>query len=505
LIILISPKAKIPIAEMKGWAEHKEEKTYKHNDPTLLTYVENGGNYAPITGQDRFVLAADTKEVEQAIESRLPKTLTIQSPRHKTKHFYYYGKITKFITFKPTTKGDPCCDLKFGNAYVLGPGSEFDGYGKYKVADDNPIATTTEEAIVSALDEFIACKTDKPEETEQLEGTKLDPQLSFDIKKIIPNIDAMSQSGDIYTGTHPQHGSATGANFRVDTKNNTWHCFRNGHDSGGGPLQLLAVTQGLIKCEECHKGALRGTKFKLAIAKAQELGLLGPLQIGNISTDDGSPAADNEALDMPVILYNLKSQFTFKTPTDLEDIHYYDNGVYVFAEHKIKGLLESWLGSEASSHMVNEVLDHIRRSSYVERSEFNKFKGSIPVQNGLLNLETQTLGPFNKEEIFTYKLNASYNPEAKCPKWLKFLSEVLKPEDVKPLQEYMGYCLYPAMPYHVLMWFYGKGRNGKGRIITTIEGIMGIKNCAHLNVEEFNGDRRFSTEGLYGKMVNISS
>jgi P4 family phage/plasmid primase-like protien len=503
--ILISPKSKIPISEMKGWAEHYEEKTYKHNDQTLLTYVENGGNYAPVTGQDRFVLAADTKEVEQAIESRLPKTLTVQSPRHKTKHFYYYGKITKFITFKPTTKGDPCCDLKFGNAYVLGPGSEFDGYGKYKVIDDNPIATTTEEAVSSALDEFIACKIDKPEEIEPLEGTKLDPQLSFDIKKIIPNIDAMSQSGDIYTGTHPQHGSATGSNFRVDTKNNTWHCFRNGHDSGGGPLQLLAVTQGLIKCEECHKGALRGTKFKLAIAKAQELGLLGPLQIGNISSDDGSPATDNEALDMPVILYNLKSQFTFKTPTDLEDIHYYDNGVYVFGEHKIKGLLESWLGSEASSHMVNEVLDHIRRSSYVERSEFNKFKGSIPVQNGLLNLETQTLGPFNKEEIFTYKLNASYNPEAKCPKWLKFLSEVLKPEDIKPLQEYMGYCLYPAMPYHVLMWFYGKGRNGKGRIVATIEGLIGINNCAHLNVEEFNGDRRFSTEGLYGKMVNISS
>jgi putative DNA primase/helicase len=115
------------------------------------------------------------------------------------------------------------------------------------------------------------------------------------------------------------------------------------------------------------------------------------------------------------------------------------------------------------------------------------------------------LGPFNKEEIFTYKLNASYNPEAKCPKWLKFLSEVLKPEDIKPLQEYMGYCLYPAMPYHVLMWFYGKGRNGKGRIVATMEGLIGINNCAHLNVEEFNGDRRFSTEGLYGKMVNISS
>lgn len=502
--ILISPKSKIPIAEMKGWATNRETITYKYNDPKLLEYIQNGGNYAVTTDQDRFVLAADTKEVEQAIETRLPKTFTIQSPRHKTKHFYFYGKINKFITFKPTTKGDPCCDLKFGNAYVLGPESEFDSYGKYKIIDNNPIATTTEEEIIAALDEFIQTKTDKPED-EQTENLKLDPQLSFDITKIIPNIDAMTKNGNILIGPHPQHGSATGSNFRVDLKNNTWHCFRSGHESGGGPLQLLAVINGLIKCEECHKGSLRGTKFKLAIAKAQELGLLGPLQLNNTSYDNGEPAVDNEALDMPVILYNLKNQFTFKTPTDLEDIYYYDNGVYVFAEHKIKALLETWLSSQASTHMINEVLDHIRRSSYVDRTEFNKFKGLIPVQNGLLNLETLELKPFSKDEIFTYKINAVYNPESKCPKWIKFLNEVLKQEDIKPLQEYMGYCLYPAMPYHVLMWLYGKGRNGKGRITITIEEIIGPKNCAHLNVEEFNGDRRFSTEGLYGKMINISS
>jgi P4 family phage/plasmid primase-like protien len=504
--ILICPKEKIPPAEMKGWAKNREQMTFKQNDEALLTYIKAGGNYAVITGEDRFVLAADTKEVEQAIESRLPKTFTVISPRHKTKHFYYYGKITKFVTFKPTTKGDPCCDLKYGNAYVLGAGSEYDSYGKYKTADDVPVATTTEEAVLAAIDEFILSKIDKPEEIpEDQNETKLNPQLSFDITKLLPNLDAYTENNNILTGPHPQHGSATGSNFRIDLKKNTWHCFRNGHESGGGPLQLLAVMQGLIKCEECHKGALRGTKFQLAVAKAQELGLLGPLQIGSPISSSDEPGADNEALDMPIILYNLKSQFTFKTPTDLEDIYYYDNGVYVFAEHKIKALLESWLGSEASTHLINEVLDHIRRSSYVERTEFNKFKGSIPVQNGLLNLETQTLKPFSKDEIFTYKLNVNYKSESKCPKWLKFLSEVLQPEDVFPLQEYMGYCLYPAMPYHVLMWFYGKGRNGKGRITATIEEIIGPKNCAHLNVEEFNGDRRFSTEGLYGKMVNISS
>lgn len=500
--ILISPKSKVPPAEMKGWTKNRENMTFKHDEHALLTYVESGGNYAVVTGEDRFVLAADTKEVEQAIESRLPKTFTVISPRHKTKHFYYYGKITRYVEFKPTNKGDPCCDLKYGNAYVLGPDSAYENFGKYKIADENPIATTTEEAVLAALDEFIKTSIATPEETEEKDGSKLNPQLNFDITKILQNIDAFSQNGDTLTGPHPQHGSLTGSNFHINVKKNTWHCFRNGHDSGGGPLQLLAVMEGIIKCEECHKGALRGAKFQLAVAKAQELKLIPPLQV---TPQSDEPAEDNEKLDISTLLYILNHQFTFKTPTDLEDIYCYDNGVYVLAEHKIKGLLETWLGAKATTHIINEILDHIQRSSFTNRSEFNKYKGLIPVQSGLLNLETQTLEPFSKNEIFTYKLNTDYKPESKCPKWLKFLSEILTPEDVPLLQEYLGYCLLPGMPYHVLMWLYGKGRNGKGRIMATIEAILGARNCAHLNTEEFSGDRRFSTAELYGKMINISS
>ena len=49
------------------------------------------------------------------------------------------------------------------------------------------------------------------------------------------------------------------------------------------------------------------------------------------------------------------------------------------------------LGSKASNYIINEVLGHIKRSSYVERSEFNKYDNVIPVLNGLLNLKTLKL------------------------------------------------------------------------------------------------------------------
>jgi len=217
-------------------------------------------------------------------------------------------------------------------------------------------------------------------------------------------------------------------------------------------------------------------------------------------------AERNEAEEkMAEIVTALNEKFTFKTPTDIEEIYYYNEGLYEIAEHKIKSLIEAWLGTETNTHFVEEVLDHIRRASYVDRQEFNKSSTLIPVQNGLLNLSTLTLEPFNKDKIFTYKLNVIYDSSKKSPLFQDFLKQILDPQDIPTLQEYLGYCLVPAMPYHKMMWLYGTGRNGKGRVVATLQNMLDPKNCANLNLEEFSGDRRFSVAQLYGKMVNVSS
>lgn len=165
--ILIVPKLKIPTKEMEGWATDRENKTFHYYSPTLREHLQNGGNYGVVTGNDRFVVGADTKEIEQAIEQRLPKTLAVQSPRHKTKHFYFYGNLTNPIRCKPTAQGDPCADIKFGNAYVLGADSVFENYGSYQVIDDVPIATITEEQLIAAINEFMVTKQlpEKPSAT----------------------------------------------------------------------------------------------------------------------------------------------------------------------------------------------------------------------------------------------------------------------------------------------------------------------------------------------------
>jgi hypothetical protein len=55
------------------------------------------------------------------------------------------------------------------------------------------------------------------------------------------------RKGSEVFGSHPKHDSKHGKNFSVNTSKNCWHCFR--HKSGGGPLEWLAVEEGIITCK----------------------------------------------------------------------------------------------------------------------------------------------------------------------------------------------------------------------------------------------------------------
>ena len=214
-------------------------------------------------------------------------------------------------------------------------------------------------------------------------------------------------------------------------------------------------------------------------------------------------------LEMKETLDCLYEKYTFKCPTDTEEILGEKDGQYIAFECVIKHELETLYTEDLKRIFVAEVLAHIQRANYIEREEINKFRNKIPLQNGLFDFETKTLESFDLiptiEQIYTFKLNAEYDPKAKCSIFLKFVSQVVRKEDIPLLQEIMGYCILPKMPHHKLFWWYGKGRNGKGRIIKTLEFILGKDNCSSLDISEFKEGRRFSLCQLYGKLLNVSN
>ena len=66
----------------------------------------------------------------------------------------------------------------------------------------------------------------------------------------------------------------------------------------------------------------------------------------------------------------------------------------------------------------------------------------IHVANGTYFLD----GTFTEEKEYCgNRLPVSYRADAPAPEhWLHFLSELLEPEDIPALQEYLGYCLIPS-------------------------------------------------------------
>ena len=211
-------------------------------------------------------------------------------------------------------------------------------------------------------------------------------------------------------------------------------------------------------------------------------------------------------VDMEYALQHLNSKFTVKCPIDTRELYAYENGVYALCDWKIKEALEKLFGQELKTHFVEETLNHLERANYITRDKINSSATKIPLKNGTLNLNTLTLEPFDPEQVFTYKLNVEYDSTKDCPKFRKFVKQIQPEEnDRKLLQEIMGYCLLPDMPFHKIFWFYGVGRNGKGRIILTLEHLLGKDNCSELSLSDFRESRRFALCHLYGKLLNVSS
>ena len=96
----------------------------------------------------------------------------------------------------------------------------------------------------------------------------------------------------------------------------------------------------------------------------------------------------------------------------------------------------------------------------------------IHLCNGTLLLD----GNFTpgRPEIVRNRLPVSYDSGAPEPKlWLRFLEELLYPEDIPTLQEFIGYCLIPSNKGQRMMVIKGSGGEGKSQIGSVLSCIFG--------------------------------
>ncbi len=195
----------------------------------------------------------------------------------------------------------------------------------------------------------------------------------------------------------------------------------------------------------------------------------------------------------------------FKTDIHTGILYFYNGKNWVTnAEPYLAYLVNLILGKEARISHYNNI-EFSLKAKTTEKIIFSK---KIACLNGLLDVETLEFtdyGEKTENELTFYSIPVNYDPEAKCPNWEAFVSQVVAKDDVATLQEWSGYCLLPIYSYHKVMWIVGSGRNGKGVWQRTIENIVGQECVSNVGLEEFDGSHRFAMSLLYGKLVNFCS
>ena len=186
-------------------------------------------------------------------------------------------------------------------------------------------------------------------------------------------------------------------------------------------------------------------------------------------------------------------------PLDVQRLHDYINKW----ARKI-GLPENFISDPDFMKKVYERVAFMLKEKYQE----NLFTGCthINLMNGTLVVDTDgtsTLKPHDAADFIQYVLPYAYDPEARCDKFLKFLSEVLPDEQTRMVvQEFFGYILSKNLKLEKMLVLLGSGSNGKSVLMEILSALLGSINVSNVQLSDFDKDQNRAM--LHNKLANIS-
>jgi putative DNA primase/helicase len=215
---------------------------------------------------------------------------------------------------------------------------------------------------------------------------------------------------------------------------------------------------------------------------------------------DGKKTLDSEAL-----INDLLAEFHFATMRDNQEILIYLDGYYQSqGKQFIKAQCQRRVGVSTllTEHRINEIIGHVIRSTYVDRSDFNVNKFTLNLANGLLDTRTRQLLQHTPDHLSTIRIPVTYDASADCPAIHQFLTDVHHLQDIPVIEEMAGWCLMPDYSIQKAFLLVGDGDNGKSTELALLKSFLGADNCANVPWQALE-QNRFATSALAGKLANI--
>lgn len=119
-------------------------------------------------------------------------------------------------------------------------------------------------------------------------------------------------------------------------------------------------------------------------------------------------------------------------------------------------------------------LGRVEHGMWANSTYFDADPYLLGVQNGVIDLRLGSLLRSEPSLRVSKRANVSFDSEASCPLFLKYLNKVLPDHDVRQfIQRYVGYLLTGEVIEHKFVFFYGLGRNGKTVLIELLGWLLG--------------------------------
>ena len=144
------------------------------------------------------------------------------------------------------------------------------------------------------------------------------------------------------------------------------------------------------------------------------------------------------------------------------------------------GELSDWRHRSQSRERITAMIDLARGYLSISKGVFDRDPYLLNCNNGTLDLKRwQFKQQHDRNDYITKLIPIDYDPNAQCPRWLRFLHEVfaVKPETVSFVQTAIGYSLTGDVKEEVFFLLYGAHRNGKGTLTGTLLRLLGEYGC----------------------------
>jgi putative DNA primase/helicase len=174
----------------------------------------------------------------------------------------------------------------------------------------------------------------------------------------------------------------------------------------------------------------------------------------------------------PKMIYDKSTRQWNQTPLTVEE-------KAAVEAYKAAKEYEGWAVTSESSRAINGAVDQAKSEPgmTIANSALDNNINVCNVLNGTFDFNAETAGinfrPHLREDYCTRMVNAEYIQGVDCPQFKKFFTWMFPDPEVRTyLQKFFGLCLTGILTRKIIV-LWGEGRNGKGTLMKTLQGIFG--------------------------------